>query len=325
MLPAVVESSEPGLKLPILIDRARQRLAEARTSAEVLEAKAVAEAALHYAKLTKAANETHADCLRMIVRAEMRMADEIDDGQERGEVATREQHPRGLVLDSDKPPVTFEDLGVSRQRVAEWRDVRDAGEAVIEQAIDRALRENRAPTKADIHRAIEHGPAHVAHNSGENEWYTPPQFIEAARGAMGSITLDPASSRLANKTVQAERFFSAADDGLTKTWSGNVWMNPPYAQPLIQRFADAVSDKYDAKEIKRACVLVNNATETGWFQRMLASSAAVCFIKGRVRFVDPQGNPSGAPLQGQAVLYLGDNAFRFARSFEDIGPTLVKP
>jgi hypothetical protein len=56
--------------IPALIDRSSARLIAARTSAEVLEARAVAEAALHYAKVTKAANETHADCLRIITRAE---------------------------------------------------------------------------------------------------------------------------------------------------------------------------------------------------------------------------------------------------------------
>jgi hypothetical protein len=44
----------------------------------VLEAKAIAEAALHFARVTQAANETRADCLRMIVRPEMQMADEVD-------------------------------------------------------------------------------------------------------------------------------------------------------------------------------------------------------------------------------------------------------
>src|SRR5450755_2729361 len=73
--------------LPTLLARAGQRLLDARSSGEVLEAKKLAEAALHFAKVMEAANETHADCLRVITRAEIRMADEIDGGQERGEVA----------------------------------------------------------------------------------------------------------------------------------------------------------------------------------------------------------------------------------------------
>lgn len=166
--------------------------------------------------------------------------------------------------------------------------------------------------------------AHVAHATGNNEWYTPRQFIDAARAAMGGIDLDPASSLVANKTVQAKKFFTADDDGLKQLWGGNVWMNPPYAQPLVTQFAEAVSEKFDKKEIKRACVLVNNATETSWFQRMLSSASAVCFLRGRVRFLDPGGEPSGAPLQGQTVLYLGENPYRFAKSFAELGQVLMK-
>ena len=73
-------------RLPALIDRACTRLAEARTSAEVLEAKHLGDAALHYAKLTGASNEAQADCIRIITRAEIRLAREIDAAQERGEV-----------------------------------------------------------------------------------------------------------------------------------------------------------------------------------------------------------------------------------------------
>ncbi len=164
---------------------------------------------------------------------------------------------------------------------------------------------------------------HVSHNSGNNEWYTPPAIVEAARVAMDGIDVDPASCEVANKTVNASVFFSAADDGLSQEWHGNVFLNPPYATPLVGQFAEAVSAKYDLGEIAQACVLVNNATETVWFQRVLQSASAVCFLKSRVRFLDPSGAASGAPLQGQAVLYLGAHPDRFAQSFEVFGCVLV--
>lgn len=313
-----------GVGLPAIIDRARDRLASARSSAEVLEAKAIAEAALHFARVTKAANETHADCLRMIVRAEMRMAIEIDKGQEQGALAKKENgRPAESVRTADTSLSTLEDLGVSRQRLAEWRDVRDAGMPVVEQAIESALADGRAPTKADIQRAVA-GKPHVSHNSGENEWYTPPAIIDAAREAMGRIDLDPASSKIANKVVGAESFYTVKDDGLQQTWRGSVWMNPPYAQPLIAQFSEAAAEKFERREIKRACILVNNATETNWYQRMLVCASAVCFLRGRVKFLDPSGDPSGAPLQGQTVLYLGENPYRFARSFAGLGHVLVR-
>lgn len=306
-------------RLPALIDRATQRLADARTSAEVLEAKHIAEAALHYARITKAANETHADCLRIIIRAETRIAIEIDEGQARGDVATR-GNPN--VRGADNSEVQLDDLGVSRQRLSEWRETRDAGAGVVEDAIRSALADGRAPTKADVKRAVD-GKPHVSNNSGNNEWYTPPEFIKAAREAMGAIDVDPASSAVANRTVGAATFYNVDDDGLTKPWRGNVWMNPPYAQPLIAQFCEAVGAKYDAKEIKRACVLVNNATETAWFQRLLDSASAVCFPQGRVKFHDADGYPSGMPLQGQAIVYMGESPFRFARAFHEFGEVLM--
>jgi len=161
-------------------------------------------------------------------------------------------------------------------------------------------------------------PAHVSLNSGVNEWYTPSNIIEAARDTMGSIDTDPASSEIANETVKASVYFTEQTNGLDKEWIGNVWMNPPYAQPLIEHFCDKFVNELANKNMSQGCIIVNNATETKWFQTILEDSNAMCFIKSRVKFVDANSK-KGAPLQGQLILYFGSNVDKFMENFENIG------
>lgn len=157
---------------------------------------------------------------------------------------------------------------------------------------------------------------HVANNSGNNEWYTPAEFIEAAVDVMGCIDLDPASNPIANKVVKADKYYTAEDNGLDKTWSGNVWLNPPYASDLIGKFADKLI--FERENYTQAIVLVNNATETEWFNKIVSIASAVCFPKSRVKFYMPDGK-TGAPLQGQAVLYIGEKPKEFTDVFCKLG------
>lgn len=189
----------------------------------------------------------------------------------------------------------------------------------VQQAALAAVAESSEPAKEVMREAVK---AHVANNSGNNEWYTPSKYVELAREVMGGIDTDPATSEVANRTVQAAQIYTADDDGRTKVWAGRVWMNPPYAQPLMGDFAEAVASKFESGEIEQACILVNNATETQWFQRMLVSATAVCFPKSRIKFIDPDGKPSGAPLQGQAILYMGSSVEAFKQAFSAEGRVL---
>ena len=159
---------------------------------------------------------------------------------------------------------------------------------------------------------------HVTFNSGNNEWYTPEKYIDLAREVLGAIDLDPASCELANETVKAERFYSEQDDGLTKEWTGRVWMNPPYGSDLIGQFTEKFAKEYTAGNITEGIVLVNNATETAWFCNMMTAASAVVFPRGRIRYNSPT-KESNAPIQGQAFIYFGEHYNRFLDVFGEIG------
>ena len=149
--------------------------------------------------------------------------------------------------------------------------------------------------------------AHVRHNSGRVEWYTPVHIIEAARAVMGGIDLDPASSEAANRIVRAEHFYSRADNGLRpdRPWWGRIWLGPPFGQPHITRFAERAVLEVESGAVQQLLWLSNNATETAWAQLLLSAAQTACFLAARLSFLNETLRPVGSPLQGQMVLALG--------------------
>lgn len=154
--------------------------------------------------------------------------------------------------------------------------------------------------------------------TGQNEWFTPARYIAAARLVLGKIDLDPASHPLAQQMVLAEEFFTKQDDGLSKDWRGKVWLNPPYAQPLIAQFVHKLVEQYVAGNVPAAILLTHNYTDTTWFQEAAKLASAICFTRGRVKFCEPDGT-TAAPTQGQAFTYFGDDGEKFAHVFEPFG------
>lgn len=184
-----------------------------------------------------------------------------------------------------------------------------------EQQEEIAERIERGEAPKEVIADVQKRP-HVSFNSGNNEWYTPIDYIEAARDVMGSIDFDPASSEIANEIVKAEEYYTAETNGLDKAWHGNVWMNPPYASDLIGKFIDKLIE--ELPNIDQAMVLVNNATETEWFNKLIPQASAVCFPRSRVKFYMPDGK-TGAPLQGQAIIYFGIHYDKFINVFSQKG------
>lgn len=236
----------------------------------------------------------------------------------------------------DARDLAGEAVGVSGKTVEKAAQIAEQAPDVFERmkqgeygSVERARRVAEMPDeqRAEVHGLMDSGikakdaekavKPHVANNSGDNEWYTPPEYLAAARRVLGGVDLDPASSPTANKRVQATRFYTHDDDGLSKPWSGRVWMNPPYAKGLIDEFAAKFAGHVRDGDIT-GIVLVNNATDTRWFAEFAAVATAMCLPTGRVRFLKPDGK-RGAPLQGQAVLYFGPRRHAFFEEFRSFG------
>jgi ParB family chromosome partitioning protein len=162
------------------------------------------------------------------------------------------------------------------------------------------------------------GPVRGTAGTGDNEWFTPPEWVELARRALGRIDVDPASNELSQRVIKAKQWFSKSDDGLDRDWCGKVFLNPPYAQPAIEQFIDKLIAESDAGRTTHAVLLTHNYTDTAWFQKAARWADLLCFTRGRIAFLDSYG-AAAAPTQGQAFFYFGNEPKLFRENFGKVG------
>ena len=156
--------------LPGLIDRAATALVNARSSAEVLEARDMAslayDAAKRAARLSKAkgahdaliaaAHRAQADALEIEAQAKRRLADEYDAAQERGDVASSHDGKLGR-SQPERLKATASDLGLTRKDIHEARIIRDAEKAdpgIVRRTLDEAIEAGEEPTRTKVKRAV---------------------------------------------------------------------------------------------------------------------------------------------------------------------------
>lgn len=152
-----------------LIDRAVATLTNARTAAEVLDARDMASVAYDAAKraarigkakqahdsVIAAAHRTQAKALEIEAAAKRRLADEYDAAQERGEITGPADRHSNSRTELNKATAT--DLGLSAKQVHEARQIRDAEKAepgIVRQALDKILKAGEEPTRAKVNRVV---------------------------------------------------------------------------------------------------------------------------------------------------------------------------
>lgn len=295
------------------IESFRAELAKAETFQEIQLIKSKTDAIAEFAKRLKLSKEKQDEI------GEFRIEVQAEQG------AWLDKHfPHGVKAEDRRVDTmsthvsSMKELGVNERQSSQSRLIANEPELVKKAIESIKANENQVVTPNAVATEISKikKQPHVSHNSGENEWYTPINIIESARKVLNEIDLDPASSEIANINVKAKNIFTILDNGLQQKWFGNIWLNPPYAQPLISFFIDKLCNE---KTYSQAIVLVNNATETNWGNTLLKNSKAVCFPKGRIKFLTPEGKEGAAPLQGQMICYLGNNEIDFINEFSKYG------
>ncbi|SNS05740.1 hypothetical protein [Antarctobacter heliothermus] len=163
----------PGndMSLPGMIDRAASMLSNAKTSAEVLEAREAAGLVYDTAKraarlgrakaahddLVAAAHRAQAHALEIEAAAKRRLADEYDGAQADGDVG-RQGARTDLVRDANEVVPSAADLGLNRREIHEARLLRDAEAAepgLIRRALDERLDRGEEPTRSAVRRAAD--------------------------------------------------------------------------------------------------------------------------------------------------------------------------
>jgi phage N-6-adenine-methyltransferase len=137
----------------------------------------------------------------------------------------------------------------------------------------------------------------VHYSSKFSEWETPLNFFRNVCRIYGPFNIDVCASR---QNAKCTTYYTPEDDGLSKSWAGKCWMNPPYGRSIGKWIQKAYEES-----LKGAIVvcLVPSRTDTKWWHNYVMKGK-VEFIKGRLYFGDGKGRapfPSALVIFGQQL------------------------
>lgn len=132
----------------------------------------------------------------------------------------------------------------------------------------------------------------VHYMSKSNEWETPPAVFAQLHRRF-QFTLDPCATVENHK---CEKYFTKADDGLSKSWANErVFMNPPYGREI----GHWIQKAYQETEAQVVC-LIPARTDTKYWHEFCMKANEIWFIEGRLKF----GNGcQPAPFPSSVVVF----------------------
>ena len=139
----------------------------------------------------------------------------------------------------------------------------------------------------------------VHFSSNSNEWATPQALFDELDNEF-NFTLDPCATK---ETAKCEKFYTAEDDGLSKSWAGErVFCNPPYGREL-KHWVKKCSGQPKGTLV---VMLIPARTDTSYFHDYIYNKAEIRFIRGRIKFEQAgSDNKNAAPFPSMIVVFRG--------------------
>lgn len=150
------------------------------------------------------------------------------------------------------------------------------------------------------------------------DYFTPPEYIAAAREAMGGLDLDAASHPIANRAHKVPDYFHINRSAFDNDWYGRVWLNPPYGNnaPWFERIIKFL----DSGAVDQLCMLSPVwAFTTGLAKdTVMRRSAGMMLLHPTPKFWGNADNKTGVN-HPHAVVYFGHRVDEFFNAFGFLG------
>ena len=163
----------------------------------------------------------------------------------------------------------------------------------------------------------------VSDKAQVQDYYTPPEIVDAARHAMGGIDLDAASHYLANRVLHIPEFFHTGRSAFANDWHGRVWLNPPYGD--YAPWFDRIMVFTEIGDVTDVCML-----SPTWAFTTLQAEAFMGIVTAHV-LLSPTpkfwGNSRGKTGSNHphSIVYVGERVQEFCEAFDEFGIVMEPP
>jgi len=152
-------------------------------------------------------------------------------------------------------------------------------------------------SREDSDGGIDHGTRLSGHEADEddNEYATPAHLWRPLSRAVGGFDLDPASG--AESTPIAPVRYTEEEDGLSKAWFGDVWLNPPWSSKgdasAKKRWLRKARNEANRDAVDTVTVCLPADTDSHAFHDHIITAPVWCLVgPGRIPFVGEDRNPT---------------------------------